>query len=146
MGTQDVLWIRIKPFNPRKGYRLKRYMVFGTRFEEERGWYKISATVTATVADVKQQVDVRSFLSEIRNGGEDSKLAFDICTEAEAKAISLAERKAKEAEAQAPVSNPVDLTSAEVRRPSAAAPTAVPLAATLRMDSLASFSAASPEP
>lgn len=115
MSNSDIIFVRIKPHNPRKGYRLRRYLVFGMKFEEEKGWYRINSAVNYG----GQQIDVAAYLGEVRNSeiDEDSALAFDIATEAEAKAIDAREKKAREKKASAAEPNAsaaIDLTSNEV--------------------------------
>lgn len=68
--------VRLKPFNPRRGYFLKTYVdgPTGALFREERGWY---------------EVDDPALLERLRNapsrdGAEDSLPAFDVCTREEA--------------------------------------------------------------
>ena len=78
--------VRIKPYNKKIGHVLKRYTVFRIRFEERRGWYKVSDRVANYLKDV-----------DMEYGVEGSKKAFDVCTEKEAKAMEAAElRKAQE--------------------------------------------------
>lgn len=77
---------RIKPRDPAHGHVLRRYSYRGAKFEEGKGWYRVSEEVAEYLRAVPQQShDPRS------------PLAFDVCTEAEAKAID-----AKEAEANQP--------------------------------------------
>ena len=72
----DTLLVRLKPFDPRRGQVLRRYTYAGIKFQEERGWYRVERSVA-------------EYLRAIREVPTDrySPLAFDVCTEAEAKAI-----------------------------------------------------------
>jgi len=111
---QAPIFVRIKPRNERKGIRMRRYRVFGMQFVEATGWYKVSRFVTAEVSGREQLVDTKEYFSNVRNtDNEDSPLAFDVCTEAEARAIDEAERKAAEPKRKS--ADPVDLTTADVR-------------------------------
>ncbi len=82
MESVTVL-VRLKPFSKKKSCLLRRYTYRGIRFDCHRGWYR----VTGEVAD---------YLRSVRQipGDEDSPLAFDVCTESEAKAIDQKEADA----------------------------------------------------
>ena len=111
--------IRLKPHDAKKGHMVRRYTAFGVRFEEARGWYKVSDEVAAYLATVHQTP-----------GDEDSPLAFDVCTEDEAKRVEAAEKKKAEERARAAepnVADPhdvstksADLTTADLPQPRAA--------------------------
>lgn len=79
----DSLLVRIKPRDPHRGQVLRRFVYRGIRFEEGKGWYRVSP-------------EVGEYLSAARQRGHDprSPLAFDVCTEAEAKAIDEQETEA----------------------------------------------------
>lgn len=117
MSEANTIFVRIKPHNPKKGHRLRRFLVFGLKFEEEKGWYKINRTVTHGGS----KVDVAGYLAEVRNSemDEDSALAFDLVdTQAEALAIDAKEKKAAEKRASAAEPNAaqaIDLTSSDVQ-------------------------------
>ncbi len=110
--------VRIKPYDPKRGHVVRRYTVFSIRLDESRGWYR--------VAD-----EVAEYLSKVHQAphDEDSPLVFDVCTEAEAKALEEAERKKAEERAKAAepnVATPYDLTTADLgsrRSAASAAPT-----------------------
>jgi hypothetical protein len=90
---------RIKPRDPTHGHVLRRYSYRGAKFEEGKGWYRVNKEVAEYLRSVPQQAhDPRS------------PLAFDVCTEAEAKAID-----AKEAEANQP-KRPVENARSVVTR------------------------------
>jgi hypothetical protein len=130
MATNTLLtrYLRIHPREPKKGYRVRVYNVYGSPFAEERGWYRVSF-----------REDQFAILRMIRNEPDnpDSKPVFDICTEEERKALEAAEARAKEprgqhsaavdlnrsesearyAEDRARGRNSVDLTTSDLRRP-----------------------------
>jgi hypothetical protein len=111
--------IRIKPYDPKKGNVIRRYTAFGVRFEEARGWYKVSDEVAAYLGTVHQ-----------RPGDDDSPLAFDVCTEDEAQRLETSEKKKAEERARAAEPNvaqphdvtarPADLTTADLPQPRSA--------------------------
>jgi hypothetical protein len=85
--------VRIKPYNPKKGFKLRTYVLHGTVFRETAGWYEVSDADAA-------------YLATIRNSQYDGNapLAFDVCTREEAQALEDAERKQVEkASATAPL-------------------------------------------
>jgi hypothetical protein len=95
--------VRLKPHDPKKGHVIRRYTAFGVRFEEARGWYKVSDEVAAYLATVHQ-----------RPGDEDSPLAFDVCTDDEAQRMEAAEKKKAEERARAAepnVAQPYDVSA-----------------------------------
>jgi hypothetical protein len=85
--AKEVRFVRIKPYNPRLGHSLRKYTHLPTnkKFEETQGWYKVDAGLAKYLTTV-QMVE----------GDPRSPMAFDVCTEAEAKAIDLREKKAKD--------------------------------------------------
>lgn len=121
MSTDQSIWVRVKPYNPKRGYKQKTYSVFGYRFQEGKGWYKVNKTVTWGDGVHRKTIDVAEYLRKIHNSSEDeqSPLVFDVCTEAEATAITAVEKK--RAEKAAEPSDPIvdltggDLTSRDVR-------------------------------
>jgi hypothetical protein len=80
------LYIRLKPYNPKRGHVLRRYTYRGVRFYEGR-WYNVPEALARELADVHQ-----------RHGNEDSPLAFDVATQTQAREIEDAERKKLEEE------------------------------------------------
>ena len=82
--------IRLRPLDAKKGHVIRRYTTFSMTFEEHKGWYRVSDEVAAYLQTVHQVPN-----------DEDTPLAFDVCTEAEAKAIEVAEKKKAEERARA---------------------------------------------
>ncbi len=76
----DTLLVRLKPYDPRRGYVLKRYCYAGIRIHVERGWYRV-------------QKAIGDYLRTVRQAWNDpfSPLAFDVCTDEEAKALDVKE-------------------------------------------------------
>lgn len=121
---QENIFVRIKPHNPKRGHRLRSFLVFGLKFEEKKGWYQIKRLHRYTdgvLDDQKQKiykvVDVAEYLAEVRNSetDEDSALAFDIATREEASRIQAAEKKRADAERRksvedANIEDAIDLT------------------------------------
>ncbi len=68
--------VRIKPYNKRRGHRLRSYTIQGRRFTSARGWYEVPTAMSVVLADI-QQVD----------NDEHSPMAFDVVTAAEARKI-----------------------------------------------------------
>lgn len=68
-----TMLVRIKPRDPHHGYVLRRYGFKGIRFEEGRGWYRVSAEVAEYLKTVRQKAH-----------DPNSPPAFDVCTETEA--------------------------------------------------------------
>jgi hypothetical protein len=108
--------IRLRPFDAKKGHIIRRYTVAGTTFEERKGWYRVSDHMAAYLATVHQIAD-----------DEDSPMAFDVCTQEDAKRIDAAEKKKAEERARAAEPNVAmprdvtalggDLTTADLRDP-----------------------------
>ena len=120
----DVFMVRLKPRNEKRGIKLRRYSVFGHRFDEEAGWYRVSQFVMDVddKTGTRRRVDLIDYLKRVRNDNDDphSPLAFDVCTPSEAEALDKAEEEAINARAKASdirvrASHPNDLTSREVR-------------------------------
>lgn len=76
----ETVFVRLKPYDPRRGYVLRRYTYRGIKFQEERGWFRVPK-------------DVADYLRAVHQvpGDEHSPLAFDCCTEAEAKSLEAKE-------------------------------------------------------
>jgi len=74
MGTKHV---RIKRYDPRHGFVVRQYWYQGIKFLESEGWYVVSDQVAAYLKAHARQ----------RAGDPQAPEAFDICTEAEARAI-----------------------------------------------------------
>jgi len=82
--AQQTYLARIKPFNPKRGYKVKRYTVFGIKFQVQNGWYRVDAAAAAYLKTVHQN-----------NNDPDSPMVFDVCSEAEARRVVEAEKRAK---------------------------------------------------
>ncbi len=63
----QTLLVRLKPYDPRRGFVLRRYTYRGIKFHEERGWYRVDK-------------DVGEYLRSVRQvpGDEHAPLAFDV--------------------------------------------------------------------
>ncbi len=72
----DTLLVRLKPYDPRRGFVLRRFTYAGIRFQDERGWYRVERKVGEHLRAVRT-VPTDKY----------APLAFDVCTEAEAKAL-----------------------------------------------------------
>ena len=79
----ETLLVRLKPYDPRRGHVLRRYTYAGIKFQEERGWYRVEKPVAEYLRAVH----------EVPTDGY-SPLAFDVCTEEEAKALEAGESEA----------------------------------------------------
>lgn len=77
-----TMLVRLKAYDPRHGCVLRRYTYRGIKFQQERGWYR----VTEAVAD---------YLRTVRQDGADpqSPEAFDVCSDVDAKAAEVAEKE-----------------------------------------------------
>ena len=75
--------VRLKRHDPRRGFVLRRYTYAGIKFQEDRGWVRVEAAVG-------------EYLKSARQAQEDphSPLAFDVCTDEEARALDTAEADA----------------------------------------------------
>lgn len=76
----ETLLVRLKPHDARRGHVLRRYTYLGIKFHEERGWYRVAKEVAEYLRGVHQVV-----------ADEYSPLAFDVCTDEEAKALDTRE-------------------------------------------------------
>jgi len=72
----QTLLVRLKPYDPRRGCVLRRYTYRGIKFHDERGWYRVDKEVADYLRGVRQVP-----------GDTHAPLAFDVCTEAEAKVL-----------------------------------------------------------
>lgn len=119
----ETMLVRIKPLAPKNRCVLQRYTAFSIRFDVERGWYRVPKHIADYLATVKQ-ID----------GDPTSPDAFDVCTEAEARAIEERDKRAKRrlAEADDPNETAYDPIAGVVTtkdlagRAAAAAPVAAP--------------------
>ena len=94
----QTLLVRLKPHDARRGNVLRRYTYRGIKFHEERGWYRVDK-------------DVAEYLRTVRQvpGDKHSPLAFDVCTEDEARRLDTKEQEA--AAVRKPASDAVDVSS-----------------------------------
>lgn len=78
----ETMFVRLKPYDPRRGHVLRRYTYRGIKFHEDRGWFRVPK-------------DVADYLQAVHQvpGDEHSPLAFDCCTEAEAKSLDAKEKE-----------------------------------------------------
>lgn len=76
----ETLLVRLKPYDHRRGHVLRRYTYAGIKFQEERGWSRVDKPVADYLRTVRQVP-----------GDSYSPLAFDVCTDEEAKTIDHAE-------------------------------------------------------
>ncbi len=120
-----VFMVRLKKYDPKKGFRLKQFHVYGQRFEEERGWYKVNEFVTDFDHKTggRLRVNLIEYLRDVRQNQEDpdSKLAFDVCTPEQASKIDADEEEAIASRAKASdvtrgrARHPNDLTTGDIR-------------------------------
>lgn len=106
----ETMLVRLKSFDPRRGCVLRRFTYAGIKFHEERGWYRVDKTVADYLRGVRQVP-----------ADEVSQLAFDVCTEEEAKALDTreeSEAKVRKAAADDVRLSPArgDLTTAELAK------------------------------
>jgi hypothetical protein len=78
----ETLFVRLKPYDPRRGQLIRRFTYRGIKFHDDRGWLRVPK-------------EVADYLREVREVPSDqhSSLAFDVCTEAEAKSLDAAEQE-----------------------------------------------------
>lgn len=84
--TEYYVRLKPRPAKPRKGVARtpSRYMIDGVRFEEAKGWYRI--TDAAFAAKLRELT---------HNDRDDGVLIFDVASPDEAKAIQARERRSK---------------------------------------------------
>lgn len=95
--------VRLKPYEPKKGHVLQRYTAFSIRFEERRGWYKVTDEVATYLGTVHQTP-----------GDDDSPLAFDVCSEEDAQRMEAAEKKKAEDKARASEPHVTDVVAKDL--------------------------------
>ena len=93
-ASAGKMFVRIRPFNRRRGQTMRSYTYKGHRMREGMGWYLVPS-------------DVARYLKTVRCSDLDSLSpeAFDVCTLEEAKRIDEAEsetRSPQQAKASAP--------------------------------------------
>ena len=74
MASSRNYYVRLKPYNPRRGCYLRNYVDSrtGAKFSVEKGWYQVPRTLADRLGKVTQ-----------RTHDEDSPLAFEIMSEEE---------------------------------------------------------------
>lgn len=112
----DTLLVRLKPYDPRRGHVLRRYTYAGIRFAVERGWYRVEKPVADYLRDVHQVPS-----------DDHSPLAFDVMTEADAKATEA--REVDAAKQRRSATDDLQVTVGRPATPTAAAPPVAPPAA-----------------
>jgi len=116
----ETLLVRLKPYDPRRGFVLRRFTYKGIKFQEERGWYRVEKQVADYLAGVRQV-----------EHDPHSPSAFDVQTDDEAKALDAREESEAKTRKNALEATRVsvgrgDLTSEDLR---AVAPSRAPAAA-----------------
>jgi hypothetical protein len=93
----ETLLVRLKTYDPRRGFVLRRFTYAGIKFHEERGWYRV-------------EPDVAEYLRGVRQISTDpfSPLAFDVCTDEQAKALEQTE--AAEAKVRHAAADEIEVT------------------------------------
>lgn len=76
----ETMLVRLKSFDPRRGQIVRRFTYAGIKFHEERGWYRVEKNVADYLRTVRQVA-----------GDDVTPLAFDVCSEEEAKALDVRE-------------------------------------------------------
>lgn len=104
MPRQDapaLMLVRLKPFNPRRGYVLKTYVdgPTGSVFREERGWYEVEADFAERLREIRSRPD-----------REESPAAFDVCTRAQA--LELERKIRREQQERASAHDPLSVEGA----------------------------------
>lgn len=79
----ETLLVRLKPHDPRRGHLLRRYTYRGIKFHEERGWYRVEKAVGDYLRTIRQVAS-----------NEHAPLAFDVCTDDEARSLDTKEKEA----------------------------------------------------
>jgi hypothetical protein len=109
----ETMLVRLKPYDPRRGHVLRRFTYAGVKIHEERGWHRVT----------KQVADYLSGVRQVAND-EYSPLAFDVCTDEEAKALDTREeveakvrRSATDDVRLSPARNEGVLTTAQLTEP-----------------------------
>jgi hypothetical protein len=78
----ETMLARLKPYDPRRKFVLRRYVYAGIHFLVTRGWERVPKAVGDYLRDVRQ-----------KEFDPYSPPAFDVCTEAEAAALEKRERE-----------------------------------------------------
>lgn len=100
--------VRLKPFNPRRGFTLRSYTLKGVKIDESSGWFEVPDELAAEFAEVHSDPS-----------NPDTPYAFDVMTPDDAVRLEAEQRKlaAQKATAEAPIKvvrriRPVDDASA----------------------------------
>ncbi len=94
----QTMLVRLKPYNPRRGFVTKRFTYRGVKFQSERGWYRVEKEIADYLRGVKQI-----------HGDEHSPDAFDVKTPSEAERleeVEESEARAQKSTAEAPTVQP----------------------------------------
>ena len=83
------MYVRVKHYNPKKGFFIQRYHTNGQLFQEQKGWYLVDESL-AKLLKKKRQVA----------NDPDSRPIFDICTKEEALEMERGERKREQEKAR----------------------------------------------
>jgi hypothetical protein len=113
----ETLLVRMRPYDPRRGYVLQRYTVAGIRFQAERGWYRVERSIGEYLRAVHEVP-----------GDEHTPLAFAVvATDAEAAALDAQETHGASAKRAGldelkvvPARPPAAMTTEDLPRPAGA--------------------------
>ena len=108
----ETLLVRLKPHDARRGHVLRRYTYLGIKLHQERGWYRVAKDVAEYLRGVHQVAS-----------DEYSPLAFDVCTDEEAKALDA--REETETKVRRAAADEIKLSEARREAPSIEAPRAM---------------------
>lgn len=100
MANGETRLVRIRP--GRKGFKVKRYMYRGTRYDAERGWYRVGLALAMELEKFHQD-----------HYDDESPKLFQVCTDEEAATIDEAESKKAE---KAPATRPHQVAAVRTRR------------------------------
>ena len=103
--AKTKMYVRLKPFNRKRGHMLRRYAYRGVRFYEGR-WYKVPEVLAKGLGEIRQ-----------RHGDIDAPYAFDVASEDQAREIEQTERMRDELEKRK-VQNAEVVGATEVREDS----------------------------
>jgi len=103
--AMETRLVRLKPRDPRRRHVLRTYTYDGNKFQCDRGWYRVSVEAATHLATVRQV-----------GGDPHSPLAFDVCKEAEARALDRQGKKAKDEPTRANEEVPLMLGRNEAKR------------------------------
>jgi hypothetical protein len=95
----ETLFVRLKPYDPRRGQVLRRFVYRGIKIAAERGWYCVEKPVAEYLKTVNEVP-----------GDPLSPLAFDVYSQEEAKALD--SRQELEAKQCRSASDSVELSPA----------------------------------